>query len=295
MINGACAADGSVTLSAGQNAVCTITNSRRAVLIVDKVLTGGGAQVFDFSQTGISNFQLADATTPKKTVNILPGNVTVCELELAVAWNVTATVNGVPVALTIDGGSGNACRTIALAYGDSTTIVFTNSPPPGGGTRTIGYWRNWSSCAKSNGKQYEKAIARGTPEATLDHYLGAGSSIYPIGTINSLLCAEAVALISKDAKDGTKRAGDPIYNMVAQLVAAKLNLAAGAGGCAALSTALGQAQTLLVDLSFNGLNTWPKNGAGALSAQNRNLANSLNNVFSSYNEGTLGGGCPTHV
>jgi hypothetical protein len=295
-ISGACATDGTVTLTAGQNAVCTITNSRKAVLVVDKVVVGGGTQLFDFTQTGIANFQLADATTPKKTINLLPGNVTVCELALAVAWNATATLqNGSgaanAVALSIDGTTGDACRIIPVAYGDSLTFVVTNTPPPGGGTRTIGYWKNWSSCAQSNGGQYTKAIAKGMPEATLDFYLGAGSTIYPLGDITSLTCAQAVNLLAKNAIDGGKRAGDPIYNMVAQLLGAKLNVAAQAGTCPTLLTALAQAQTFLDNMNFTGLGSYK----GVLSASDQTLVNGWGGIFGSYNEGTLGGGCPTHI
>jgi hypothetical protein len=292
VIGGDCASNGTITLSAGQNAICTITNNRKAVLIVDKVLTGGGTQLFDFSQTGISNFQLADATTPKKTIDLTPGNYTVCELALAVAWNATATVNGSPVTLTVDGTSGNACRIIALAYGDSTTIVFTNTPPPGGGTRTIGYWKNWSSCAQSNGGQYDKAIAKGMPEATLDYNLPIAVSVTnPLGDLTALTCAQAVNLLAKNAINGGKRAGDPIYNMIAQMLGARLNLAAQAGTCAALTTAMTQAQAFLDALNFNGTGSYK----GVLSASDQNLVNGWAGVFGSYNEGTLGGGCPTHV
>jgi hypothetical protein len=291
-IGGDCATNGSITLSAGQNAICTITNSRKAVLIVDKVLTGGGAQLFDFSQTGIANFQLADATTPKKTTGLTPATYTVCELALAVAWNATFTVNGSSVTPTVNGTTGDACYGVVLNYGDSTTVVVTNTPPPGGGTRTIGYWKNWSSCAQSNGGQYDKAIAKGTPEATLDFYLTANPpNVYPLGDITTLTCIQAVNLLAKNAIDGSKRAGDPIYNMVAQMLGAKLNVAAQAGTCPTLLTALAQAQTFLDNLGFLGTGSYK----GTLSASDQNLVNTWGGIFGSYNEGTLGGGCPTHI
>ncbi len=295
VISGDCAANGTVTLAAGDNKTCTITNSRKAVLIVDKVTVGGGTQSFEFSQTGTSNFFLADATTPHKSTGLLPGNFTVCELALAVAWNAAFTVNGSPVTPTLNGTTGDACYIVALAYGDSTTVVVTNTPPPGGATRTIGYWKNWSSCAQSNGKQYEKAIAKGTPEATLDFYLGGAGvvSIYPIGTITSLTCLQAVNLLSKNAINGDKRAGDPIYSMVAQLLGAKLNVAAGAGSCPALDAALADAQALLLAITppFDGTGSYK----GTLTPTQLATANSLNAILTSYNEGTLGGGCPTHI
>jgi hypothetical protein len=281
---------GVLTLANNADVVCTITNSRKAVLIVDKVAPGV-PDLFNFSQTGISNFQLADITPVKKTVDILPGNVTVCELGVFVAWGTTVDKNGSPVTPTVDGTTGDVCYVVALAYGDSTTLVFTNTPPPGGGTRTIGYWKNWSSCAQSNGGQYDKAIAKGHPEATLDFYLTAGSSIYPLGDITSLTCAQAVNLLAKNAIDGSKRAGDPIYNMVAQLLGAKLNVAASAGTCATLLTALGQAQTFLDNLGFLGTGSYKT----TLSASDAALVNGWAAIFGSYNEGTLGGGCPTHI
>ena len=104
------------------------------------------------------------------------------------------------------------------------------------------------------------------------------------------------AFISKNAKNGDKRAGDPVYNMTAQLLGAKLNINAQAGTCAALQTAFGQAQTLLVAIGFDGLGSYAgKNPTYTLSAQQKSQAQALAGVFGSYNEGTLGGGCPTHV
>ena len=77
--------------------------------------------------------------------------------------------------------------------------------------------------------------------------------------------------------------------MVAQLLGAKLNVAAGAGTCSALTTALGDAQTLLTTLGFNGLGSYK----GTLTSAQQALANSLISSLTAYNEGTLGGGCPT--
>jgi hypothetical protein len=281
----------SLTLNPGEDVTCTFTNARTVVL-VDKVLTGGGTQSFDFSETSQTNFSLTDAATPHKAVNSGIGTGhQVCELLLAVAWNATFTVNGSSATPTVDGATGTSCISFTVNAGDSINVVVTNTPPPGGGTRTIGYWKNWSSCAQSNGGQYQRALNRGEPEATLDFYLGAGSSIYPLGDITSLTCAQAVNLLAKNAIDGGKRAGDPIYNMVAQLLGAKLNVAAQAGTCATLNTALSQAQTFLDNLGFLGTGSY-KN---SLSSSDAALVNGWAAIFGSYNEGTLGGGCPTHI
>jgi hypothetical protein len=227
---------------------------------------------------------LGSSSSGKK---LAAGTYRVCETNLFAGW-FDPTAAGYTL---VGDGLGNFCATFALAAGETKTIHFVNQRPPGGGTRTIGYWKNWSSCGQSNGKQYDKAIAAGEPEATLDFYLGAGSSIYPIGDITSLTCEQAVNLLSKNAINGEKRAGDPIYNMVAQLLGAKLNLAAGAGGCAALTTALTAAQTFLDNLGFLGTGSYKD----SLSAADKALVNGWAGVFGSYNEGTLGGGCPTHI
>jgi phage-related protein len=282
-----------LTLNPGEDVTCTFTNARTVVL-VDKVLTGGGTQSFDFSESGQTNFPLTDAAVAHKAVNpSLGAGHQVCELLLAVAWNATFTVNGAPVVPTVDGTTGTSCITFTVAAGDSINVVVTNTPPPGGGTRTIGYWKNHASCATSNGGQYQRSIDRGEPEANLDFYLGGAGvvSIYPIGDITTLSCTEAVNLLSKNAKDGGKRAGDPIYNMVAQLLGAKLNVAAGAGSCPVLATALADAQTFLDNLNFDGLGSYK----GVLSASDQTSVNNWAAIFGSYNEGTLGAPCPTHI
>jgi hypothetical protein len=79
--------------------------------------------------------------------------------------------------------------------------------------------------------------------------------------------------------------------MVAQMLGAKLNLAAGAGTCSALTTALGLAQTYLDNLGFTGVGSYK----GTLSSTDLQLVNGWAGTFGSYNEGTLGGSCPTHV
>ena len=61
----------------------------------------------------------------------------------------------------------------------------------------------------------------------------------------------------------------------------------------ALNNALPQAQTLLVALAFDGLKTYATKNA--LTAQQASDANTLAGIFGKYNEGTLGGGCPTHI
>jgi hypothetical protein len=285
-----------IAVAAGENVTCTFTNTELSTIIIEKEIVGGGPELFTFTRR-ISPSTVDAGDNPNPTLGHLgssssgkklaAGTYRVCETNLFAGW-FDPTAAGYTL---VSDGLGNFCATFALAAGETKTIHFVNQRPPGGGTRTIGYWKNWSSCGQSNGKQYDKAIAAGEPEATLDFYLGAGSSIYPLGDITSLTCEEAVNLLSKNAINGEKRPGDPIYNMVAQLLGAKLNLAAGAGGCAALTTALTAAQTFLDNLGFVGTGSYKD----SLSATDKALVLGWAGVFGSYNEGTLGGGCPTHA
>jgi hypothetical protein len=71
---------------------------------------------------------------------------------------------------------------------------------------------------------------------------------------------------------------------------AKLNLAALAGGCPVLTTALNEAQAFLDALGFLGTGSY-----GNLSAADKALVQGWAAIFGSYNEGTLGQGCPTHA
>jgi hypothetical protein len=288
---------GAVSLAAGDNKTCTITNRRLSTIIIEKEVVGVNPQSFTFTRT-LQGGGADAGDNPSPTLQnggssssgnkLLAGNYTVCETNLQAGWaDPTAT------GFTFTGdGLGNFCTTFALGWGQTITVHVVNTPPPGGGTRTIGYWKNWSSCAQSNGHLYDKFYSQ-KPEGFLDTYLGAGSSIYPIGLITTLDCPQAVNLLNKNAINGDSRAGDPIYSMVAQLLGAKLNVAAGAGTCNALTTALGQAQQLLLDISFDGTGSYK--AKNSLTDPQRALANSLNTTLTSYNEGTLGGGCPTHI
>ena len=97
-------------------------------------------------------------------------------------------------------------------------------------------------------------------------------------------CKAAVRLLSKQTiKDGKKMASDPAFNLAAQLLAAELNVQAGAGVCPAAVTAINQAQALLAAINFNG------NTHITLTAAQASLANSLAQMLDQYNNNLL---CP---
>jgi hypothetical protein len=229
-----------------------------------------------------------------------PGAYQLCETGMPVGY--TNNITGFTPAGSAPEGADNSteCIDITLvsgANGPSGILGIPNPinnvlpPPPGGDQRTIGYWKNWSSC--TGGNQYTKAAARNELNRTLDFYLPAGSPLYPIGDITGvvgsatppLTCQQAVYLLGKsDMKTGKKAANDPAYNLAAQFIAAKLNVAAGAGTCPAAAAAIAAAQTLLDNIGFVGYGSY-KN----MSAANAALANSLATTLDQYNNGKL---CP---
>ena len=275
----------SVGLVAGESVTCTFVNQRLARLLVRKVLLGGGTQSFEFTRNpGGVSFSLVDGGENNSGFTLLPGTYRVCELNLAVAFATTATLDAIVAALINPDGAqdlGNRCVDVVLAFGDTRILVFLNVVPPGGDARTIGYWKNWSSCAQSNGKQFEKAVAAGNFDKTLD-----GNLPQTIGDVTLEDCAEAVAILNKsDIVTGQKRANDPAYNLAAQLLAAKLNVTAGAGTCAAALTAIADAQALLDLIGFTGTGSYTT----TMTAAQKTQANTLAGILDSYNNNTL---CP---
>jgi len=148
-ISGACAADGTVTLVAGQNAVCTITNSRLPNLKIVKALAGASA-TFNFTGTGAgvsANFSLTPPTDGADSVtfsNIAIGTKTVTEILLG-GYLLTD--------LSCDkGGTYNPDSTqtvsVTLAYGDNVRCVFVNNQQQSDVTRTQGFWQTHRSLAE---------------------------------------------------------------------------------------------------------------------------------------------------
>jgi hypothetical protein len=276
----------SVNLAAGENVTCTFVNERLARLIVQKDVPGiVSTQVFDFTRSvAVLAFSLMEGQENNSGFTLAPNTYRICELNLAVTWSATATIDAVAATLINPDSPadlGNRCVDVTLAYGDSKTVVWTNTPPPGGDARTIGYWKNWSSCAQSNGKQYDKAVAAGNFDKTLD-----GNLPQTIGDLNVDTCLEAIAILDKsDIVSGKKMASDPAYNLAAQLLAAKLNITAGAGFCTDATNTIALAQALLDAINFTGTGAYK---ASMTPTQITN-ANNYAGILDSYNNNTL---CP---
>lgn len=171
------------------------------------------------------------------------------------------------------------CGDFSVSPGETKVFSIDNKTPPGGRALTIGYWRNWASCAKSNGKQ----------KPVLDQTLAsfAGGGVY-IGKLFVDTCQEAVSILSKqEVGTGKQKSSDPAFNMAAQLLAAKLNVQAGAGQCPNAATAMVAGQAILdgpppsYAVNFTGLGDYPKKGQFATEA------NSLATTLDRYNNNLL--------
>jgi hypothetical protein len=144
-----------------------------------------------------------------------------------------------------DGENTTLCINFTVQPGETKVIEVNNTPPPGL-ARTIGFWRNWASCKKSKGRQ----------APILDQTLEAAGGHILIGDLDVDTCEEAVAILSKRSVDDNKNlARDPAFGLAAQLLAAKLNVVAGAFVCQAATDAINQGQMLLDNINFNGTAT----------------------------------------
>lgn len=95
-------------------------------------------------------------------------------------------------------------------------------------------------------------------------------------------CLKAVRILNKSTiHSGTKKASDPAFNLAARLLAAKLNVVAGAGTCPVAVTALNSAQVLLDAINFNGISH------ATMTTTQKNQANSLATTLDRYNSNLL--------
>lgn len=112
---------------------------------------------------------------------------------------------------------------------------------------------------------------------------------YTIGVLqlNGADCEDAVNILDKrDIVSEKKKASDAAFGLAAQLLAAQLNLSAGAETCQEAVDAVNAGQTLLASANFDGTGTyWKGKNGGADKA----LANSLAATLDEYNNGFL---CP---
>jgi hypothetical protein len=230
--------------------------------------TGGGTILESANATpgngGLINFttKLVPATTYALCEIVMPGWVTTLGPPFYVVYNPS-------------GDNSTVCTDFSVQPGETKRFAIDNKPPPGGLARTIGFWKDWASCAGSRGNQ----------KPVLDRTLAAADpSGIVIGTmtLHAGDCLKAVRLLDKSSVDaGKKMASDPAFALAAQLLAAKLNIVAGAGSCPAAVSGINDGQTLLAAVHFNGV-THDK-----LSAAQATRATALATTLDRYNNNLL--------
>jgi hypothetical protein len=284
-----------ISLQAGETVTCTFYDRQRATISVSKTLTNGPSDtVFTFELRNLSDdnnpLDPADDTvgdlidSKPVTANntpvqlngyLVPGTYTICEVLPGPGW--TSDLGGASqYTLTIGLDNSRVCADFTVGAGEAKVVAVANTRP-GGAQLTIGFWKNHAGCKTSKGKQTD---VLGQTLALAD--LTGGTTIGTL-TLHASNCVEARNILDKTTIDGkTRKSSDPLFNMAAQLLAAKLNVTGGAGTCAAATNAINAAQALLVKYSWNGLTY-----TGPLTPDDAALANQLNTTLDLYNNGNL--------
>jgi hypothetical protein len=311
---------GSISVVAGDVITCTITNTRRATVTINKRENGVLPLVHTWSfeirsgastsaagtleatgtantTTGVVNFACspedANCTNVGGIAQLLPGTYQLCETGMPVGYHNNIT-GFTPLGAVVEGQDNSTeCIGITLGIGGSGVPTGVPDPidnvqPPGGDARTIGYWKNWSSC--TGGKQYINATAPGGVGIgrTLDGYLPSSAAVLAIGNILSLTCPQAVNLLGKsDINTGTKMASDAAYGLAAQLFAAELNVAAGAAHSACADAAMTNGSNLLKGINFLGTGPYLGKVSGPTQTALKNNALLYASQLDQYNNNTL--------
>jgi hypothetical protein len=283
-----------IELDPGETVTCTFNDRQRGTIKVSKTMTNGSAnQTFTFELRELSNDNdplnptddtvgqfiasapvTANNTPVQLNGYLVPGTYTICEVLPGPGWT-SDLGEASQYTLTIDLDNSRVCADFTLTAGEAKVVAVANTQP-GGAQLTIGFWKNHASCKKSSGGQ----------AAVLDTTLvQAGTTL--VGNLSltgtTADCVKAVNVLNKTTIDGkTKKASDPLFNMAAQLLAARLNVTGGAGTCTQSTNAINAAQALLVKYNWNGQTyTLP------LSSADATLANQLANTLDLYNNGNL--------
>ena len=284
-----------IAVGPGQTVTCTFVNNKRGTASVTKTVGGAaptGAQSFAFELRQGASATAAGTMLGSGTATagnggsvsfsqplVAGATYQLCEVVMP-GWQTSLGPN--PFTLfDASGDNSRRCADFSTQPGQARVHTVDNTPPPGGLTRTIGFWKNWSSCSK--GKQapvLDRTLAKAeTTGIAIGRLTLHGSATRPDVAPD---CLKAFNLLDKTTIDGKKKsASDPAFNMAAQLLAARLNVVAGAGSCTAANNAIAAGQTLLHAVVFNGL-THTK-----LTAAQTTEANALATTLDRYNNGLL--------
>ena len=302
-------------LDPGETVKCTFTNTQRGMVEVLKITNGAANPNLDIKFTlykdgpdldpdltgtdteleTLSTLGDADGLLQFTTKLVPDTKYTVCENPVPAGWTslwmISFSVNGTIVTPYNPNGNDSPAQDLGIRCFDFTvtpgqTKSFeVHNDFPGGDPRTIGYWKNWNRC--TGGGQAANADKNGGPAAGF--FLVDNLLPQLIGDFNVTTCAQAVKILSKQDQAGKSKSSDAAYELAAQLLAAKLNLAAGAETCAAVQSAVVNGQALLDQINFSGSGDYLGSKAKGAQLTQRNQALSLANTLDQYNNGNL---CP---
>jgi hypothetical protein len=183
---------------------------------------------------------------------------------------------------TIDNSTVCLYFTVVVGGGNYAFTVDNDTP---GMQRTIGFWKNHTSCDGSGNQEPILDRTLYAAEATFGEWIVIGTQVLVGGPTedDATDCEEAVALLDKrNIATGKKSASDARYNLAAQLLAYRLNETNGWGTpCATAAAAATAAQNKLASIGFNGTQT--NKISKALSAELNGYASTLDR----FNNDTL--------
>jgi hypothetical protein len=150
-----------------------------------------------------------------------------------------------------------------------------------GNPRAAAYWAVWNSCAPENRADMAAANGgRATGWILVDDLLadpGIQLGDYPVTS-----CEEGLALLQGRTVAG-EEVGDPVYGLAAGLLAAELNLGAGAETCPIAEEAVLGGHLVLAGVGFDGSGEY----AAAASQEVADAIPRLVELLVAYNSGEL--------
>lgn len=252
----------------------TFTNTKRAHVTLTKTQNGvAPTYVYTFTLTGGPDAVTKTVqTTPGSTAPldfglVKPGSYTVCEQAVAAGTTPVVLAGGITLTLT-DATLGTYCGAVTLTAGQDLALAIDNHVGEGG-RRTIGYWKNWSTCSGTAG---QLANAAKTGKKLLDDVLPITLGSYVVRD-----CKTGVAVLTNSS---TKYAEN---GLAAQLLAAQANVSV-AGAPQSVLNAIAQANALLTKIGYQGS---PSSIIGA-NSPDRAEAVRLATLLDQFNNGLLG-------
>ena len=247
----------------GETVTCTFTNTKRGSATVLKTTNGVVDPAKDIKFVlggqglptgGLTRTTSGDLDGLLEWPNLAPGQYTVCETPVPAGFTSFWKLDGVIVTPYNPDASrippedlGTRCYNFSVSPGQRLAFGVDNSRP-GGDPRTIGYWKNWNRCTGGN----QSATAAKNGGAAAGFFLVEDLLPQGIGDFSLTSCQQALKLLAKQDQSGRGKSSDAAYELGAQLLAARFNLAAGAETCSSAQQAALNGQTLLDGLNFTG-------------------------------------------